>query len=224
MIAGNYIGLDAAGTTALGNGFSGIVVRDGASGNTIGWDGNGNAADMVNVISSNGVIGDSYNGQDGIRLTDSGTSNNIIDGNYIGTDYTGTTSTGADNNPLGNKGDGVIVVSGASGDTVGGTAAGAGNVISGNSGYGLQGDGSTTIGNAVLNNYIGTQAGGSGTLLNGSGALEITNGASVQAAGSLTGAVLDNGTLDLAGNNVAILARCAARASSPTAPPVAPAS
>ena len=55
--------MDAAGTTAIGNAWSGIILRDGADGNTIGWDGNGNAADMLNVISGNGVIGDSYNGR-----------------------------------------------------------------------------------------------------------------------------------------------------------------
>ncbi len=175
LIAGNYIGLDAAGTKAIGNGFSGILLRDGADGNTIGWDGNGNAADMINVISGNGVIGDSYNGQDGIRLTDSGTSDNTIDGNYIGTDYTGTTTTGSDNNPLGNAGDGVILALGASANTIGGSVLGAGNVISGNAGDGVEITGAGATGNMVEGNYIGTNAAGTAPIANAQGVV-VENG------------------------------------------------
>ena len=116
---------------------------------------------MINVISGNGVIGDSYNGQDGIRLTDSGTSDNTIDGNYIGTDYTGTTAIGADNNPLGNIGDGVIIISGALANTIGGTTAGDGNVISGNLANGVAVSGSGTVDNVVAGNIIGLDFSGS---------------------------------------------------------------
>ncbi len=86
LIAGNYIGLDAGGTFAIGNAYSGIYSRGGAAGNTIGWDGVGNAADMRNVISGNGYIGAASDGKDGIRLSDSGTDQDVIAGNRIGTD------------------------------------------------------------------------------------------------------------------------------------------
>ncbi len=193
LIAGNYIGLDAAGTKAIGNAWSGIILRDGADGNTIGWDGVGNAADMTNVISGNGVIGDSYNGQDGIRITDSGTSNNTIDGNYIGTDYTGTTAIGADNNPLGNAGDGVIILSGALNNTIGGTTAGDGNVITGNLANGVDVSGSGTVDNVVAGNIIGLNASGatvidanSHFLGNYSEGVELDGGASGNTIGGAT--------------------------------------
>ncbi len=125
LFAGNYIGLDAAGVKAIGNAWSGILLRNGADGNTIGWDGVGNAADMINVISGNGYIGDSYDGEDGIRITDEGTTANLIDGNYLGTDHTGTVG-------VGNVGAGIYNYE-STGNTIGGTVAGSGNVLSGNS-------------------------------------------------------------------------------------------
>ena len=51
-------------------------------------------------------------------------SANVVQGNFIGTDRTGLVA-------LGNSGNGVDIV-GSDHDTIGGTAAGAGNVISGN--------------------------------------------------------------------------------------------
>ena len=55
MIAGNYIGTDITGNTALGNGHSGIWMSAGASGNIIGTDGSDDAfnANERNVISGN---------------------------------------------------------------------------------------------------------------------------------------------------------------------------
>ncbi len=101
---------------------------------------------------------------------------------------------------------GVYISGGGTGNTIGGTAAAAANLISGNSNYGIDADGSTSTGNLLEDNYVGTQAGGSGTLANSNGALEITNGAGVLAASTFTGSVLDNGTLDLDGNAVSVAA------------------
>ena len=68
---------------------------------------------------------------------------------------------GPDGQPLGNTAYGVVLLDGATGNTVGGTAAGAGNVVSGNSlGVAILGAGST--GNSLLGNRIGTDT--SGTL------------------------------------------------------------
>jgi CSLREA domain-containing protein len=72
---------------------------------------------------------------------------NIIQGNYIGTDLTGTVD-------LGNGANGVAISQGSSGNLIGGTANGAGNVIAFNSvnGIVLAGDAGTR--NAISSNSI----------------------------------------------------------------------
>ena len=57
------------------------------------------------------------------------------EGNYIGTDVTGM-------NPLANIGDGIEINNGASGNTIGGSTTGAGNLISGNDEPAASGTGS----------------------------------------------------------------------------------
>ena len=61
----------------------------------------------------------------GVDLTGAGTNDNVVAGNYAGTNATGTAA-------LGNCLSGVGSLAGASSNTIGGTAAGAGNVLSGN--------------------------------------------------------------------------------------------
>jgi hypothetical protein len=111
VIEGNYIGTDATGERALNNGW-GIAL--GGNSNTVG----GTDASARNVISGN---------NDGIQLT---SRNNLIEGNYIGTDATGTKA-------LGNNREGISLWHGAVNNTIGGTAAGAGNVISANADVGV---------------------------------------------------------------------------------------
>src|SRR5262249_39768781 len=53
---------------------------------------------------------------------------------------------------------------GATGNTIGGTAAGAGNVISGNTGAGITLTDSGTTANVVAGNFIGTNAAGNGLI------------------------------------------------------------
>ena len=78
--------------------------------------------------------------------------------------------------PLPNSGDGVDITNGSNNNTIGGTGAGAGNVISGNTFQGLniltqniQGvfQGVSPEGNQVLGNFIGTNAAGTAALGNG---------------------------------------------------------
>src|SRR5262249_7160502 len=76
--------------------------------------------------------------------------------NYIGTDVTGTLA-------LANSGPGIEISTGAHDNTIGGMAAGAGNVISGNSGDGVKITDVTTSGNVVVGNRIGLNAPGAGT-------------------------------------------------------------
>jgi CSLREA domain-containing protein len=73
---------------------------------------------------------------------------NVISGNYIGTNVAGTVALGNAN--------GVLIQS--SGNIIGGTTAGARNVISGNNGNGVLIFGASATGNVVEGNYIGTSA------------------------------------------------------------------
>jgi hypothetical protein len=164
-VLGNRIGTNAAGTAAVANGVIGIRLTNGASGNTVG----GTAAGSGNLISGNGNTG--------LDLRGAGTTDNLVQGNRIGTNAAGTAA-------VGNAVWGVYLDAGASSNTIGGSAAGAGNVISGNldSGVGLRG--ATTTRNAVLGNFIGTDA---------SGALALGN---VQ-----VGVFVENATLTVVGQN-----------------------
>ncbi len=143
VVEGNYIGTDVTGTKALGNTDAGVVVA--SNFNTIG----GTTAGAGNVISGNKGPG-----------LWTGGSGNLVEGNYIGTDVTGTKA-------LGNGIEGIFAVGGSS-NTIGGTTAGARNVISGNMGPGLMFDGSgNLVGYLVEGNYIGTDVTGTKALGNG---------------------------------------------------------
>ena len=139
----------------------------GATNNTVG----GTAAGARNLIS--GTRGEAGSYGDGVLIEGSGTSANQVEGNYIGTNAAGS---GA----LANRGDGVFI-SGASNNTVGGTAAGARNLISGNGGQGVAivgfadaPSGGAASNNQVEGNYIGTNAAGSGAVGNGHGGVLIS--------------------------------------------------
>ncbi len=112
---------------------------------------------------------------------------NTIAGDDIGTNQTGT---GA----LPNSEDGILIFL-SSNNTIGGTAAGAGNVISGNAlpaddglnssnGVGISGAGAT--GNVVLGNDIGTDSTGENPLPNEYAGVQIDQGASDNTIGGLT--------------------------------------
>ena len=109
VVAGDLIGTDITGTVALGNGLDGVEINTSASSNTIG----GTIAGAGNVISGNA--------SDGVEIDEAATANLVI-GDLIGTDVTGTVA-------VGNL-EGVVIT--GSNNTIGGTAAGAGNLISGN--------------------------------------------------------------------------------------------
>ena len=151
---GNVAGLKADDSGTLPNG-AGIAYVDGASGNTIG----GNVARARNVISGNlaeGVLIEPFN-------TNVGPTNNLVVGNYIGVDLDGVT-------PRGNVGPGVVIDGGtggnASGNTIGGTVAGAGNVISGNAQDGVLLNVLSTS-TLVEGNIVGLAADGSTVVPNG---------------------------------------------------------
>jgi parallel beta-helix repeat protein len=165
QVQGNSIGTDTSGTHALGNLQRGIYVT-GASKNLIG----GTVAGAGNVISANAWAG---------VLIDSGATDNQLQGNLIGTDVTGTQM-------LGNGSFGVRIA-GASMNTIGGTAAGARNIISGNAFTGIRIDSGAT-GNQVQGNAIGTDAGGTLNLGNHNDGIHIVGAANNAIGGTAAGA------------------------------------
>ena len=68
-----------------------------------------------------------------------------------------------------NTDDGVEIFGGATGNTIGGSVAGEGNVVSGNTSNGVYITGSGTTANFVRGNYIGTNAAGTAAVANGIG-------------------------------------------------------
>jgi hypothetical protein len=141
VIAGNYIGTTASGGTALAND-TGVSITAGTN-TTVG----GTATGAGNVISGNT--------NDGVSVSGVGTSGTTIVGNYIGTNAAGLAAL-----PNGVRG---INVNTTSGVAVGGSTAGARNIISGNTGDGLKMGGPGT----VRGNSIGTDKNGTGAVGNG---------------------------------------------------------
>ena len=160
LVLGNYIGIDMSGGNRLDNLKAGVAITSGASNNTIG----GATPDARNIISENEG--------DGVDIRGANTSGNMVEGNRIGTDFTGM-------NGLGNLLDGVAISNGASGNTIGGSVSGAGNLISENR-FGITievapGDTAVATGNLVEGNSIGTNASGNEPLGNLSHGVVISN-------------------------------------------------
>lgn len=145
VVQGNFIGVAATGTNALGNGSAGIVFF--SDGNLIG----GTTAAVRNIISGNG--------NSGVRLE--GNLGNMLQGNFIGTDVTGTSA-------LGNTVDGVNLRFGTGFNTV------SGNVISANGRAGIVVE-SSESNNMVQANFIGTDVTGTLTLGNADRGVVITD-------------------------------------------------
>ena len=144
VVAGNYLGTNAAGTAAAGNGY-GVTVS--SSGNIIG----GFTPDARNIISGNRLAG--------VRFVGENSRGNGVTGNYIGTDVTGMLD-------VGNEQAGILILSGP--NVVGQIAAEGRNIISGNNQAGiLLGEGASA--NIILGNFIGTTVTGTAALPNGVG-------------------------------------------------------
>ncbi|MBN1438792.1 MAG: CSLREA domain-containing protein [Anaerolineales bacterium] len=133
-VQGNRIGVDAAGTAALGNGQNGVVANANLS--LVG----GTSAGNGNIISANRG--------DGVRVTSGAV---LVQGNCIGTDINGMMD-------LGNQANGVFVLAAGS-IQIGGSDLGARNLISGNQLVGVKiEDGSDDV--SLYGNFIGTDATG----------------------------------------------------------------
>jgi titin len=145
-VQGNFIGTDANGNLARGNGADGIFMID-TSQNLIG----GTTAATRNVISASAG--------NGIAIVGTSSTANRVQGNYIGTDAFGSDA-------LGNALNGVTIGD-VPGNVVGGTDPGAGNLISGNVASGVLIYGAGGRGNLVQGNLVGTDRTGSFALGNG---------------------------------------------------------
>jgi hypothetical protein len=137
-VEGNFIGTDVTGTFDLSSRGSGVAVNAGSN-NVVG----GTAPGATNVISGNGAD------FDGFDVTMQGERNNLVQGNLIGLDVTGTRAVAT------SLAGGVYLDGAAVDNTIGGTAAGAGNRI----GFVYQGVtvgeyNGTSNGNAILGNGI----------------------------------------------------------------------
>ncbi len=178
-VEGNFIGVNAAGTAALGNYMEGInftpFPQDGSTFTTNSLTIGGTAAGAGNVIAG--------------QIYGAGVFTNartvVMQGNRIGTDAAGTLN-------LGNGGSGMEIITAFppypdTTVTIGGATAAARNIISangkgGNGGYGIKTGTAATI--TIQGNFIGTQGDGvtalgnafSGILVNGSAAIVTIGG------------------------------------------------
>ncbi|MFL5796430.1 MAG: NosD domain-containing protein [Actinomycetota bacterium] len=155
-IIGCRIGTDPSGTTAEPNEF-GIFI----SGFALGGPTEGTGDDVVGGTTQSERNLISGNTADGISIAIS--NGNLIQGNRIGTNAAGTAD-------LPNGGDGILLQDGSS-NVIGGTTPGARNLISGNTENGIEisdfAEGTSTSGNVVQGNLIGTNASGMGVVPNG---------------------------------------------------------
>ena len=192
VIEGNFIGTNATGTATWGN-RTGVWVL-GLGSNQIG----GLTAGAGNLISGNAVVGL----QIGLNVSFPNRGN-TVQGNFIGTDVSGTFAI-----PNGSLTTGaVLVIDG--GNTIGGTAPAARNVISGNTGFGLELFGGS---NVVQGNFIGTDKDGTFAIANAQGGIlaegsntiggtEVGSG-NVISGNSTTGLLIEASASTVTGNRI----------------------
>ena len=167
VIRGNIIGLDVSGSVALGN-TSGIAMANGSP-HMIGGDDDDDGA-LDGIVKARNVI--SGNRSSGIQLS-GGPSNVTIQGNFVGTNLHGTEAVpNGTSNPAGGIG-----VNSSYNVKVGGTSAGAGNLISGNRGTGISASQSDFADQRVTieGNLIGVDASGTRAIPNSVGGISANN-------------------------------------------------
>jgi hypothetical protein len=186
VVRGNLIGLNAAGTAALDNTAIGLRIS-GAPNTLVG----GATTAHRNVIADSLFL--NFGLGHGVEVAGAGASGTVIQGNYIGTDATGTVK-------LGVRGAG-IYVNGAPGVSIGGTGAGARNLLAGSklgTGYG----GIRLLGGAtgavIEGNYIGTNVTGTAAFQNNACGICVDSGAH-----TIGGTVPGAGNL-ISGNTIGI--------------------
>lgn len=157
VIAGNLVGVNAAGDVAFPNDGHGVTLNA-ATGNRIGT----NADGIADALERNVISG---NNSSGIHIYTA--ENNIIAGNYIGTNVAG-------NMAIPNKYRGVHIQA-SSNNRVGGIVTAERNVISGNLSDGIRVYAGANV-NVIQGNYIGVAANGSSDLGNKEYGVDISQG------------------------------------------------
>ncbi len=154
QLLGNLIGTDKTGTKNRGN----LILSTQTS--AFGTEGVIVEVPNVQIGGTNPGEGNVISGSQGLAILFWGanTTGGVVEGNKIGTDINGTSA-------IPNL-DGILFFSGAAGITIGGTTAAARNLISGNVSEGIWAQ-STSSGNTILGNYIGTDASGTLAIPNG---------------------------------------------------------
>ena len=155
--------VELSGASAPSNAFGLAVSGAGAAGTTI-------KGLVINRFGDDGVF---------VRVD---APNITIEGNFIGTNADG-------NADLGNGSDGVQLLS--SGNTIGGSANAAQNVISGNDENGVAVKQPNATGNTISNNHIGTNAGADEDLGNAESGVFVENAPGVTVGGSSAAGTLN---------------------------------
>ncbi|GAB5403032.1 MAG: hypothetical protein Aurels2KO_12630 [Aureliella sp.] len=183
VVAGNFVGTDIDGVSAIGNSFHGVQMTIGASENMIG----GSSPTERNVISGNGRAG----------VQTIGAVSNHIAGNFIGVDVSGTKALGNDEYGILLRDDSESNVVGTNGDGVNDAAER--NLISGNRYAGIFSLKSHK--NVVAGNYIGVDASGSGRAANNVG-VRIHGGSTLNLVGTNADGVSDELERNIIAGNV----------------------
>ncbi len=173
VVQGNRIGTNAAGTRILfpeGLGADGRtqvgILINGAPRSLIG----GSTQDASNLIAGHDA---------GIQVFGSGAFGTRIAGNIVGADLSGSRRLP---NGIG------VLISGSSGNTIGGLTLGERNLLSGNMSVGVRISGPNASQNLVVGNLIGTDGTGQMSLGNGFDGVFIDNAADNTVGGSTTSA------------------------------------
>ncbi len=178
VVQNNYIGTNKNGTAGFagtGQGIGTFDVQNTTIGGASGSLG-GSCSGVCNLISgsSNGV---------GIAMQGTTSSGNLIQGNFFGTSVTGTTA-------LPNGQGSNIDISQSNTVTIGGTAAGTGNLISGEAvqGVGILIDGGVVGPVNIQGNFIGTTTTGNAVLGNGGAGIHIVGSTNINIGGTTAAA------------------------------------
>jgi len=176
VVAGNYIGMNSAGTAVFGNVNRGVDIAGGPKNTRIGTNGDG----MSDAVEGNVISGNLW---EGVGISGAGTSQNVVAGNRIGTDATGKVD-------VGNALRGVVVFISASLNVIGGNQPVLRNIISGNELHGVNIT-SGAFQNTVAGNFIGTDITGTVGLPNLLSGVRMAGGATGNIVGTNSDGVAD---------------------------------
>lgn len=186
QVQDNFIGIEADGKSAAGNG-NGVQVDTGATGVVIGGLGfSGESSQGESQGQGNVISADQANG----ILTESDIT---VTGNRIGTTFDGEKPpVDSNGNPV-YQGSGLLVESsGADSTVIGAAGAGMGNLISGND-FGMQIENTSRI--TVQNNMIGTTDSGVGSLPNKADGVYIASASNISIGNNLLNAATQSDVL-----------------------------